>query len=132
VIRSEIRQQGHNAIDGKIFTSHAERNAFQTLANLVKIVTFQPYTINNFQCLDRRLFYLLEKKFYGELPLDSDDSAAVFIRRVFHNMKKTLMPCNTRSALARIRVPYSVGVDPYFGIFDEFVLPGSQAFLPFG
>jgi hypothetical protein len=56
------------------------KDTFQTLAaHLVQIFTFQPHTINTFQCLDRRLFGLLKKKSYGELLLHSDDSAAVFI-----------------------------------------------------
>jgi hypothetical protein len=109
-----------------------QKNAFQTLAaRLVQIFTFQAHTINTFQCLDRRLFALLKKKSDGELLLGSDDSAVVFIRRVFHSMKKTLMSENARSALVRIRFRYSMDVNPYFRIFCAFVLPGSQWCLTF-
>jgi hypothetical protein len=105
------------------------KETFQPLAaHLVQIFMFQAHTINTFQSLDRRLFGLLKKKSYGELLLDSDDSLAVFIRRVFHSMKKTLMSYNARSALARIRFRYTMDIDPYFRIFGEFVLPESQGF----
>jgi hypothetical protein len=46
-------------------------------------------------------------------------------------MKKSLMPYNARSALARIRFRYAIDVDPYFGILDECVISGSQGFRAF-
>jgi hypothetical protein len=112
------------------FSLHKGKETFQILAaHLVQIFTFQPHTRNTFQCLDRRLFGLPESKLLSELLLDSDDSAAVFIRRVFHSTKKTLMSYNTRSALAAIRFRYTMVADPYFRIFGEFVLPGSSGFF---
>jgi hypothetical protein len=94
--------------------------------HLVQIFTFQPHIINTFQCLDRRLFGLLKKKLSDELLLEGGDSAAVFIRRVFHSAKETLMSYNGCSAIGHIRFRYTMDVDPYFRIFDEFVFPESQ------
>jgi hypothetical protein len=58
-----------------------------TLRNLAagraKVVTFPPHTTNIFQGLDLILFGILKKRINYKLPLDSDDSMALFIKRIF-------------------------------------------------
>jgi hypothetical protein len=56
-------------------------------AQRVKVVHFPPHTTNIFQCLDVSLFDFLKKRINYKLPLDSDDSTAMFIKRIFHEMK---------------------------------------------
>jgi hypothetical protein len=76
VIRSEIRQQGCNAIDGPIFTSHAEGDFPNIGGAPCAILHFSTTHHKHFSVPRSASFGLLKKKSYGELPLDSDDSAA--------------------------------------------------------
>jgi hypothetical protein len=114
------------------FSLHMRKDAFWTLAaDLAQIFTFQPGAVSTSQYLDRRLFGLLKKRSYRELLLDSGDSVAVFIRRPFHSMQKTVMSYNARTALARLRFRDAVDLDSDVRILAEFVLPGSQGRVTF-
>jgi hypothetical protein len=129
VISSEIRQQRCNAIDGQIFTSHAEGHFPNIGGAPCAILHVSPIHKKHFSMPQSASFGLLKKKLSGALLLDGDDSAAFFIRRVFHSMKKTFMSYNTHNTLARMRFRDIMDGDPYFRIFSKFVLPGSQGFL---
>jgi hypothetical protein len=64
-----------------------------------------------------------------KLPLGSDDSAVTFVKRIFHNLKQTLVADNVRSAFIHIDIRYNIDVEPYLLMFDEFVRRKSQGFL---
>jgi hypothetical protein len=68
------------------------------------IITFPPHTTNIFQCLGLSLFGVLKKRINYKLPLDSDDSTGMFMKRIFHNMKQTLLEDNVRSVFIQIGV----------------------------
>jgi hypothetical protein len=61
--------------------------------------------------------------------MNSDDSTAPFIRRIFHNMKQTPVADNVWSAFVQIGVSYNIDVAPCRLIFDESTLRQSQGFL---
>jgi hypothetical protein len=109
---------------------HVRPDILQPLADhVVKVISFPPHTTNILQCLDLSLFGALKKKMKSRLPLESDDSASTFIKRIVHRMKQTLVPDNVRSALVHIAIRYRTEVDLYLLIFDESVLRQSQGFL---
>jgi hypothetical protein len=64
-----------------------------------------------------------------KLPMNSDNSTRVFIRRILHHMKRTLVADNVRSAFVQIGVSHHIGVVPYRLLFDESTLRQSQGFL---
>jgi hypothetical protein len=64
-------------------------------------------------------FGILKKRINSRLALDSDDSAARFIKRIFHNMKQALVEENVRNAFIQIGVRHNMDVVPYRLIFDE-------------
>jgi hypothetical protein len=91
-------------------------------AHRVKVVTFPPHTITIFQCFDLRRFGILKKRINYKLPFDGDDSMAMFIKRIFHNMKQTLVEDNVRSAFIQIEVRCNIDIVPYCLIFGESTL----------
>jgi hypothetical protein len=104
-----------------------------TLRNLaalrVKVLTFPPHTTSIFQCFHLSLFGILKKRINHRLPLDSDDSTAMFIKRNFHNMKQTLVEDNVPSAFIQIEVRYHIDVVFHRLIFGESTLRESPGFL---
>jgi hypothetical protein len=50
----------------------------------------------------------------------------MFMKRIFHNMKQTLVEDNVRSAFFQIGVWYNINLGPYRFIFDESTLRESQ------
>jgi hypothetical protein len=98
-------------------------------AHRIKIVTLPPHTMNTFQSSDLSFFGVLKKRMAYKFPMNSDDSITAFIRRIFHNMKQTLVADNARSAFVQIGVRYDIDVVPYRLIFDESTLRQSQGFL---
>jgi hypothetical protein len=51
-----------------------------------------------------------------------------FIKRIFHNLKQTLVVDNLRTAFIQIGIQYNIDVEPYLLVFDELVLRESQGF----
>jgi hypothetical protein len=81
------------------------QDILQTLENRRgKVLTFPPQTTVTFQCLDLSLFGILKKKMNDKLPLEQQNSAAGFIRRIFRNLKQTLVPDNIRNAFVHIGI----------------------------
>jgi hypothetical protein len=108
---------------------HIRESTFRDIAaHRVKVVTLPPHTRNIFQCLDLSLFDILKKRINYKLPLDSDDSTAMFIKCIFHNMKQTLVEDNLRSTFTQIGVRYNIDA-PYRLIFDESILRDSPGFI---
>jgi hypothetical protein len=64
-----------------------------------------------------------------KLPLENDNSTTAFIRRIFHNMKQTLVTDNVRNAFMQSGVQYNIDVVPYRLISDESVFRQSEGFL---
>jgi hypothetical protein len=116
---------------------HIRKDTFQAFAtHSVKMFILQSHTTNAFQSLDLHLVGGFKTKLYCEFLLDNDNSAAGFIRRIFHNVRQIFGPDNVRSAFLHIDIRYNIGVDisvdRYLRIFDESVLPGSQSSSRFG
>jgi hypothetical protein len=63
-----------------------------------------------------------------KLPLDSDDTTAGFIKRIFHRMKQTLVEDNVRRSFMQIGLQYHSETSPYLLSFDEDVLRQSSGF----
>jgi hypothetical protein len=53
----------------------------------------------------------------------------MFINRIFHNMKQTLVEDMMRRAFIQIGIRYNIDVVPYRLIFDESTLRESPGFL---
>jgi hypothetical protein len=60
----------------------------------VKVLTFPPHTTHIFQSLDLSLFGNFKKRMNYRLPLETDETTAGFIKRLFHMMKQTLVEDN--------------------------------------
>jgi hypothetical protein len=74
---------------------HMQDNTLQKLAaHRVKVVTFPSHTPNNFQSPDVSLFGVFKKRTTYKLPMNGDGSTTAFIRRIFHNMKQTVVADN--------------------------------------
>jgi hypothetical protein len=105
-----------------------EGDILPTLAqHRVKTVTFPPHRTNIFQCLDLSLFGILKKKMNCK-PFRSDDSVAALVKRIFHNLKQTLLQYRVRSAFVHIGIQYIIDAERYLLIFDEFALRESPGF----
>jgi hypothetical protein len=76
---------------------HLRQDTFQIFGtDDVKTFIVQAYTTNCCPWLDLHLLDALKKKLCCELLIHSDDSTAVFRRRIFHTMKLTVVPDNER------------------------------------
>jgi hypothetical protein len=74
---------------------HMRESTLRDFAALrVKMAAFPNHNANIFQCLDLSLFGILKKRIDYRLPLDRNDSMAMFIKCIFHNMKQTLFEDN--------------------------------------
>jgi hypothetical protein len=108
---------------------HGQYDSLKLLADhLVKVITFPPHTSQIFQCLDLSLFGNLKKRMNYKLPLETDETTAAFIKRIFHAMKQTLVEDNVRSAFVQLGLHYNIEADPYVLRFDEDVLRQSPGF----
>jgi hypothetical protein len=108
---------------------HVRSDILQILADHhVKVITFPPHTTHIFQSLDLSLFGTFKKKMNYKLPLESDETAAGFIKRIFHTMKQTLVEDNVRSAFVQLGLRYDIETIPYLLLFDEQVLRQSPGF----
>jgi hypothetical protein len=94
----------------------------------VKVITFPPRAMHIFQALDLSLFGVFKKKINYQLPFQNDETTVGFIKRVFHNLKQSLVEDNVRSAFLHLGLPYQVGVTPCLLLFNENVLRESQGF----
>jgi hypothetical protein len=56
------------------------------------------------------------------LPLETDETTAGFIRRIFHMMKQTLVETNVRSAFRLAGLRYDIDRNRYILLFDENML----------
>jgi hypothetical protein len=108
---------------------HVRSETLQMLADhQVKVITFPPHTSHIFQSLDLSLFGNFKRKMNYRLPLDSDETAAGFIKRIFHIMKQTLVEDNVRSAFTQLGLRYNIDIIPYTLLFDEHELRQSSGF----
>jgi hypothetical protein len=108
---------------------HLQAETRQMLAgHQVKVITFPPHTSHIFQSLDLSGFGNVKNKMNDRLPLDSDDTTAGFIKRIFHTMKQTLAEDNVRGSFTQIGLQYHNETSPYFLSFDEAVLRQSSGF----
>jgi hypothetical protein len=102
---------------------HVRSDTLQALANhRVKVITFPPHTSHIFQSLDVSLFGNFKRRMNDRLPLETDETTAGFIRRIFHMMKQTLVETNVRSAFRLAGLRYDIDRNPYVLLFDENVL----------
>jgi hypothetical protein len=86
---------------------HIQCDTLRSLGDhLVKVVTFPPHTSQIFQCLDLSLFGNLKKRMNSKLPLETDETRAGFIKRIFHAMKQTLVEDNVRR-LSALRAEFT-------------------------
>jgi hypothetical protein len=60
--------------------------------------------------------------------LDSDETTARLIKRIFHTMKQTLVENNMRSSFMHIWLRSNIETSPYLLCFDEDVLRQSSSF----
>jgi hypothetical protein len=85
------------------YSVHMPEAVFQRFsAYHVKIFIRKLDTTNIVQCHGWSRFALLKKELYCELALDSDGSAAGFIRRIFSNMTETVVRNNVRAGFVDI------------------------------
>jgi hypothetical protein len=102
---------------------HVRRETLQMLADhQVKVITFPPQTSHIFYGLGLSLFGNFKKKTNYKLPLDSAETTAGFIKRIFPMMKQTLVPDNERNAFMQLALRYDIDPNPYILLFDEHVL----------
>jgi hypothetical protein len=99
---------------------HVRPDTSQLLADhRFKVITFPLHTSHIFQSLDVSLFGNFKRKTKYKLPLESEDTTAGFIRRIFLMMKQTLVETNLRSSFRQ---------ESGF-ILDENVLPQKPRFI---
>jgi hypothetical protein len=104
-------------------------DAIQMLADhRVTVLTFPPHTTYIFQNLDLSLFGNFKKRMNYRLPLETEETTASFIERIFHMMKQTLVEDNVRSSFMQLGLTYNINSIPYVLIFDENVLPQGPGF----
>jgi hypothetical protein len=95
----------------------------------VKVITFATHTIHIFQVLDLVLFGALEKRATRLSTLDEEQSAAVFIIRVYHDFRQTMVEVNIWRVLSAIGFSYDITQKPYEFLFDEEKFRQSRAFI---
>jgi hypothetical protein len=94
----------------------------------VKVLTLPQHTIPIFQSLDLSLFGNFKKRMNYRLPLETDETTAGVIKRIFHMMKQTLVEDTVRSSFMRLGLTYDIDNIPCVLIFDEYVLLQSPEF----
>jgi hypothetical protein len=100
---------------------------FQRLsAHHMKIFIPKLDTTTVVQCNGWSRFALVKKELYCELPRDSDGSGGGFIRRIFSNLRETVVPHTARAGFVYILLRYGIHLDLYLQIFNECGLPGSE------
>jgi hypothetical protein len=60
--------------------------------------------------------------------LETDETTAGFIKRIFHMMKQILVEENVRSSFMQLDLTYDIDTIPHMLIFDEHVLRQSPGF----
>jgi hypothetical protein len=109
---------------------HVQAETRQMLADhRVKVITFPPHTTHIFQSLDLSLFGNFKKKMNYKLPLESDETTAGFIRKIFHTLKQTRVEDNVRSSFMQIGLQYNIESTAYLLSFDDNVLRQSPGFI---
>jgi transposase len=104
---------------------HVQAEMLQMLADhRVKVITLPPHTSHIFQSL----FGNLKKKMNYNLPLDSDETTAGFIKRICQTMQQTVVEDNVQSSFMQIGLHSDVETSPYLLSFDEDVLRQSSDF----
>jgi hypothetical protein len=94
----------------------------------VKVIIFPPHTTQIFQSPDLSLFGNFKKKMNYTVPLESDETTAGFIMRIFQMMKQTLVEDNVRHAFVQLGLRYNIDTSPYALFFDKLVLRESPGF----
>jgi hypothetical protein len=91
------------------------------------VITFPPHATHIFQALHLSLVGVFKKIRNSQLPFQNDETTVGFIKRIFHNLKQSLVKDNVRSAFVHLGLTYQVGMTPYL-VFNEDVLRESQDF----
>jgi hypothetical protein len=94
----------------------------------VKVITWPPHTTHIFQVLDLSLFGVFKRKMSYKLPFEDEDGTAGFLKRIFHNLKQTLVETNIRSAFIMLGLTYDIRQTPYSLLFNERKLRESVGF----
>jgi hypothetical protein len=94
----------------------------------VRIIIFAPHTTNIFQVLDPTLFGVLKRGPRYELPFETDNSTVMFLMKLYHDFKQTMVPSNVWGAFHALGFDYYTRREPSRLLFDEEKLRGSRGF----
>jgi hypothetical protein len=111
---------------------HVQGDTLQMLADhRVKVLKFPPHTTHIFQSLDLSLFGNFKKRMNYRLSLETDETMACFIKRIFHMMEWNLVEDNVRSSFMQLGLTYDINTILYVCIFNEHVRRQSPEFISF-
>jgi hypothetical protein len=112
------------------YSIHVHGDTLQRLADhRVKVLTFPLHTTHIFQSHDLSLFGNFKKRMNYRLPLETDETTAGFMKRIFHMMKQTPVKDNVRSSFMQLDLTYNINTIAYVLMFDEHVLRQSPRFI---
>jgi hypothetical protein len=101
---------------------HAQGDTLQMLADhRVRVLTFPPHTTHIFQSLNLSLFGNFKKRMNYRLSLETDETTAGFIKRIFHMMEWNPVEDNRRSSFMQLSLTGDINIIPDVLIFDEHV-----------
>jgi hypothetical protein len=82
---------------------HVQGDTLQILADhRIKVLPFRPHTTHIFQSLDLSLIGHFKNRMNYRLPLETDETTAGFIKRIFHIIKQSLAEDNVQSSLMQL------------------------------
>jgi hypothetical protein len=84
----------------------------------VRVITFAPYTTQNFQVLDVTLFDVLKRRLGYKLPFEDEKETVRFRMKVCHDFKQTMVESNICRVLQVIGFEFDTEPEPYRLLFN--------------
>jgi hypothetical protein len=108
---------------------HVQLDTLRFLANHQgKVTTLPPHTDQIFQSFDPSLFANLKKNMNDRVPLETDETTAGSMKRIFHAMEQTLVEDNVGSAFLQLGLQYDIDTGRYVLRFGEYTVRQSPGF----
>jgi hypothetical protein len=93
---------------------HVSDDVVAVLTNArVRVITFAPHTTHVFQILDVVLFGALKKRASGLEMWNEESGTVVFIIKLYHDFKQTMVEVNIWRAFSAIGFFYAITQNPY-------------------